>query len=100
MAAFVHNEGQYPTGPTCSIGITPNKLLAKICSDLDKPDGITLLGLDELERRIWPLLARKINGIGPKANERLAQLGITTIDELAAAPLDRLIRHFGQTLGA
>jgi len=87
------------TGLTCSIGITPNKLLAKICSDLDKPDGITLLGHDELERRIWPLPARKINGIGPKANERLAQMGITTIGELAAAAPDRLVRHFGQTMG-
>lgn len=88
------------TGLTCSIGITPNKLLAKICSDLDKPDGITLLGLDELPSRIWPLPARKINGIGPKANERLAQMGITTVGDLATASLDRLVRHFGQTMGA
>lgn len=87
------------TGLTCSIGITPNKLLAKICSDLDKPDGITLLGLDELESRIWPLPARKINGIGPKANERLAQMEITTIGELATAAPDRLVRHFGQSMG-
>lgn len=87
------------TGLTCSIGITPNKLLAKICSDLDKPDGITLLSLDELPNRIWPLPAGKINGIGPKANERLAQMGITTVGELAAVPVDRLIQHFGQTMG-
>jgi DNA polymerase IV len=87
------------TGLTCSIGITPNKLLAKICSDLDKPDGITLLGLDELPTRIWPLAAKKINGIGPKASERLAQMGIATIGELAAAPIDRLVHHFGPTMG-
>lgn len=99
LARRIKQAVHQATGLTCSIGITPNKLLAKICSDLDKPDGITLLGLDELESRIWPLLARKINGIGPKANERLAQMGITTIGELAAAPLDRLVRHFGQTMG-
>lgn len=87
------------TGLTCSIGITPNKLLAKICSDLDKPDGITLLGRDEIPSRIWPLAAKKINGIGPKANERLAQMGITTIGELAAAPVEKLVRHFGRTMG-
>ena len=55
------------TGLTCSIGITPNKLLSKICSDLDKPNGITILGMEEIAARIWPLPAKKINGIGPKA---------------------------------
>ncbi|WP_295009121.1 DNA polymerase IV [uncultured Dechloromonas sp.] len=88
------------TGLSCSIGITPNKLLAKICSDLDKPDGITLLDMADLPARIWPLPARKINGIGPKANERLAQLGIKTVGELAATAPERLLRHFGQSMGS
>ncbi|HET7775823.1 MAG TPA: DNA polymerase IV [Azospira sp.] len=87
------------TGLTCSIGITPNKLLSKICSDLDKPDGITLLGMDEIAARIWPLPAKKINGIGPKANERLQQLGIHTVGELAAAPIELLVGHFGRSTG-
>jgi len=87
------------TGLTCSIGITPNKLLAKIASDLDKPDGITLLGLDDIPARIWPLPARRINGIGPKAGDKLARLGIATIGELAAAPRELLCRHFGQRSG-
>ena len=87
------------TGLSCSIGITPNKLLSKICSDLDKPNGITLLDMADLPSRIWPLPARKINGIGPKANERLKQMGIETIGELAATPPERLIRHFGQSMG-
>src|SRR5574343_630510 len=69
------------TGLTCSIGVTPNKLLAKICSDLDKPNGITVLGMADIPSRIWPLPARKINGIGPKASERLGQLGIRTVGE-------------------
>ena len=55
------------TGLTCSIGVTPNKLLSKICSDLDKPDGLTLLEPRDIPARIWPLPARKVNGIGPKA---------------------------------
>lgn len=87
------------TGLTCSIGITPNKLLSKIGSDLQKPDGITILGMEDLESRIWPLPARKINGIGPKAGERLEKLGIRTVGELAAAPVERLVRHFGQSTG-
>ncbi len=88
------------TGLSCSIGITPNKLLAKICSDLDKPDGITILRQDEVASRIWPLPAKKINGIGPKATEKLARLGIRSIGELAATPVDFLFRHFGQSNGA
>lgn len=83
------------TSLTCSIGISPNKLLAKICSDLDKPGGITLLATDEIPDRIWPLAVRKINGIGPKADEKLASLGIKTIGELAAAEPEFLRRHFG-----
>lgn len=88
------------TGLTCSIGISPNKLLSKIASDLDKPDGVTILEMADVPTRIWPLAAAKVNGIGPKANTRLAQLGIRTIGELAAAPAGFLAAHFGQTMGA
>ncbi len=88
------------TGLSCSIGITSNKLLSKICSDLDKPDGITILEPDELSTRIWPLAAKKINGIGPKANEKLAALQIHTIGDLAAAPAELLVAQFGRSTGA
>ena len=83
------------TGLTCSIGISPNKLLSKICSDLDKPDGITLLREEDIPARIWPLPAKKINGIGPKASEKLAVLGIHTIGDLARARPELLQQHFG-----
>ncbi|MEO7404003.1 MAG: DNA polymerase IV [Burkholderiales bacterium] len=83
------------TGLSCSIGIAPNKLLAKIASDLKKPDGLTVIGSGDLERRIWPLDVRKIPGIGRVAEARLAQLGITTIGELAGAPIERLRSVFG-----
>ena len=88
------------TGLSCSIGITPNKLLSKICSDLDKPDGITILGLDDIPARIWPLPVRKINGIGPKATAKLADLGIPTIGQLAQAEVAWLQEHFGRSYGA
>jgi len=84
------------TGLGCSIGIAANKLLAKIASDLDKPDGITVLGGNDLETRIWPLPAGRINGIGPKAQERLAQLGIRTIGELANTPMAALAERFSR----
>jgi DNA polymerase IV len=90
---------QEATGLTCSIGVSPNKLLSKICSDLDKPDGITLLTMADLPTRIWPLAASKVNGIGPKAYARLQQLGIHTIGDLAAADLAMLIEHFGENYG-
>ena len=87
------------TGLTCSIGVTPNKLLSKICSDLDKPNGITILSMEEVASRIWPLPAKKINGIGPKATERLAQFGVNTIGELAATPVEFLVSKFGRSTG-
>ena len=85
------------TGLSCSIGVSPNKLLSKICSDLEKPNGLTLLGLDDIASRIWPLPVRKINGIGPKAGEKLAALGIATIAELASAEPELLQTHFGRS---
>ncbi|MXS82975.1 DNA polymerase IV [Nitrosomonas oligotropha] len=88
------------TGLSCSIGITPNKLLAKICSDLEKPDGLTILAFDDIAERIWPLPVRKINGIGPKAANKLASLGITTIAELTRAELSLLQMHFGRSYSA
>lgn len=87
------------TGLVCSIGIAPNKLLAKIASDLDKPDGITLIGPEDLARRIWPLPARRINGIGPKAAARLSALGVETVGDLAAMPRERLLQVFGRNYG-
>ena len=87
------------TGLTCSVGITPNKLLSKICSDLDKPNGLTLLNAAEIPARIWPLPAKKINGIGPKATEKLAGFNIHTIGDLAAAEPQFLLGHFGKSYG-
>jgi DNA polymerase IV len=96
LKAAVHEA----TGLRCSIGVAPNKLLAKICSELDKPDGLTLLEPQEIATRIWPLAAKKINGIGPKASARLGEFGIHTIGELAAADAAWLQREFGPGYGA
>ena len=88
------------TGLTCSIGVAPNKLLAKMASEFDKPNGISIIQESDLQSRIWPLQVRKVNGIGPKAGEKLAALGIQTIGELAAQDRQLLIRQFGKVSGA
>jgi DNA polymerase-4 len=88
------------TGLTCSIGITPNKLLSKLASELQKPDGLTILGPHDIPTRIWPLACRAINGIGPKAALRLEGFGLRTIGELARAAPDWLVEHFGRSYGA
>jgi len=88
------------TSLTCSICVAPNKLLAKIGSELDKPDGLTILTMADVPSRIWPLPARKVNGIGPKANEKLAALGIATVGDLAQADPGLLQTHFGRSYSA
>ena len=88
------------TGLTCSIGVAPNKLLAKMASEFRKPNGISIVHEADLQPLIWPLACRKINGIGPKADARLAAHGIHTIGELAARPRDWLVQHFGKATGA
>ena len=88
------------TGLTCSIGIAPNKLLAKIASDMKKPDGITVIGEGDVQDRIWPLPVRKLLGVGPKTETGLKDMGIETIGALAARPLEELVGAFGNAFGA
>lgn len=99
LAQEIRNNVRQRTGLTCSMGVTPNKLLAKIASELDKPDGLTVLTEAEVPTRIWPLPVRRINGIGPKAGARLQALGIATVGELAARPLPELVAQFGRATG-
>ncbi|TAL23510.1 MAG: DNA polymerase IV [Nitrospirae bacterium] len=84
---------------TCSIGIAGNKLLAKIASDLRKPDGLTIINEGDVEKIIWPLAVRKLWGVGPKTETYLRSININTIGELAAIPLEKLINHFGPSYG-
>jgi DNA polymerase-4 len=95
VARAIKTAVNQATGLSCSIGIAPNKLLAKIASDLEKPDGLVIIEASDVPTRIWPLAAKKINGIGPKATAKLIEMGITTIGELAAADLSTLGDRFG-----
>jgi DNA polymerase-4 len=87
------------TGLTCSIGIAPNKLLAKIASDMQKPNGLTVFTGDDIEKKLWPLPIRKLYGVGPKTEEHLKVIKIETIGQLASLPMANLIRRFGPSHG-
>ncbi|MCB2024586.1 MAG: DNA polymerase IV [Ottowia sp.] len=88
------------TGLTCSVGVAPNKLLAKMASEFNKPNGISIVLEGDLQTQIWPLPCRKINGVGPKADAKLQARGIRTIGELAARERHWLVEHFGKSYGA
>ncbi len=100
LARLIQKAISDATGLTCSIGVAPNKLLAKMASEFNKPNGISIVHEADLQSLIWPLACRKINGIGPKADEKLKRLHIHTIGELAAQEVGWLIDNFGQATGA
>jgi DNA polymerase IV len=87
------------TGLGCSIGIGPNKLVAKVASDADKPDGFVVLTAEQARERFASARPGLIPGIGPKTAERLEKQGIETLGALAAVPDERLTEWFGPRLG-
>ena len=100
LARLIQKTIFQQTGLTCSVGVAPNKLLAKMASEFNKPNGIAVIYEEDLQNQIWPLACRKINGIGPKSDEKLRALGIQTIGDLAQRELGWLQAHFGQKIGA
>ncbi len=88
------------TGLTCSVGVAPNKLLAKMASEFNKPNGISIVQPADLETLIWPLPCRKINGIGPKAEAKLAKHEIHTIGKLAQRYRLWFMHDFGKSYAA
>ncbi|OBR63152.1 DNA polymerase IV [Paenibacillus oryzae] len=87
----IKKEWQLP----CSIGLAPNKLLAKMASDMKKPNGLTVLRIRDVPRLLWHKPCGDMYGIGAKTADKLSKLGIKTIGELAAAEETKLIKHFG-----
>jgi len=100
VAKAIKDAVRMATGLSCSIAVASNKMLAKIASELDKPDGLTMLLPADVAHRIWPLAVRKISGVGPKLNAKLLTLGIRAIGDLAAAEPAWLVQHFGKNQGA
>ena len=84
---------------TCSIGITPNKLLSKIASDFQKPDGLTIVPPSRIEAFLEPLKIRDIPGIGKKTEEKFAQMKLETIGDLMKLDVFTLNQEFGRKSG-
>lgn len=95
IAGSVKKEIMEATGLTCSIGIAPNKLLAKLASDMRKPDGLVVIGEADVEGLLKDLPAGELWGIGPRLTEHLASIGVVTCGELAASPASLLRDRFG-----
>jgi DNA polymerase-4 len=100
LARLIQRAILEKTGLTCSIGVAPNKLIAKMASEFNKPNGISVLYEADVQAKIWPLPVRKINGIGPKAEVKLAKLHLHTIGDIAAQDREWLIDNFGKSYGA
>lgn len=96
LASRIKQLVREATQLTCSICVAENKLLAKIGSELDKPDGLTILTRADIPTRIWPLPVGKVNGVGPKTAARLNELNILTIGDLARTDKVFLLEHFGR----
>ena len=98
-ARQMKRDVQAETGLICSVGLAPNKLLAKIASDLDKPDGFCVLWPDRILELVGDRPATLIPGVGPRTAERLAGAGIRTVAELASAKDGVLESALGPRLG-
>ena len=98
-ARQIKHDVHAATRLVCSIGLAPNKLLAKIASDLDKPDGFRVLRREEMLDAVGDRPARLIPGVGPKTDERLERAGIRTVAELAHATDEVLTTALGPNHG-
>jgi DNA polymerase-4 len=85
------------TGLVASVGVAPSKFLAKLASDLDKPDGFRVIQPDEVRTILDPLPVSKVFGVGPRTAKRLESLGVMTIGDLARRERDDVVKEFGAT---
>jgi nucleotidyltransferase/DNA polymerase involved in DNA repair len=85
---------------TVSVGVAPNKFLAKLASDMEKPDGLVVFPLAAIPDRLWPLPVERLWGVGPKTSRRLRDDGISTVRDLLDASDERLERLIGVSMAA
>lgn len=97
IAVQIKRDIQQTLRLVASVGVAPNKFLAKIASDLDKPDGLVVVEADRIQEFLAPLPVGRLWGVGRVTNRTLDQLGIATIGQLGQLPVEELRRHFGQS---
>jgi DNA polymerase-4 len=95
IARSIKHEISQATGLTASVGLAPNKFLAKIASDLKKPNAFVIVEAKKIEEFLWDLPISRLWGVGPKTEARLHELGFRTIGQIASAPRESLIRSLG-----
>lgn len=96
IANFVKNRVRKETGLTISAGLSYNKFLAKLASDWNKPNGLKIIGKDEVPKILFPLSIDKVHGLGKKSAKKLNNIGVYTIEELYKLPQDLLVEFFGK----
>jgi DNA polymerase-4 len=96
IAGKIKAEIKKKTSLTCSIGIAPTKLFAKIASEMNKPDGLTIIRPDQVDEVIRSLPIDKVPGVGEKAREKLSRLGVATLGDLRKYSEQRLVDAIGQ----
>lgn len=96
LAETLRSSVRSATGLTCSVGVAPNKMVAKLASDRDKPDGLTVVPPESVEDFLAGLPVGAVPGIGPRARGRLREAGYDTLGDLQRAAMDDLYEAFGE----
>ncbi len=95
IATSIRGRVKAETGLTVSVGVAPNKFLAKLASDMDKPDGLTVIEADRIQQVLDPLPVTRIFGVGGSAEQKLARLGVRTIGDLRRMPVEAVESALG-----
>lgn len=96
VAKEIRRRVREERGLTVSVGVGPNRLVAKIASDFDKPDGLTVVRPEKVQAFLDPLPVRRLHGVGPATERALAELKVHTVADLRAVPLEDLTDRFGK----
>src|SRR6185369_9490618 len=96
IAREIRRRVREERGLTVSVGVGPNRLIAKIASDFNKPDGLTVVPPAKVQAFLDPLPVRRLHGVGPATERALAEMKLATIADLRAADVEVLIERFGK----
>ncbi len=100
IADMIRNNIREELGLTISVGVSFNKIFAKLGSDLKKPDAVTVIRREDFRQKIWDLPVEELLGVGRSTQKKLRQVGVLTIGQLAQYPREFLLKKFGKNGGA